>query len=328
MLPTIPELARLCGVSRGTVDRALNGRPDISDKTRAHVLKIAQQNGYVPNVLARSLVTGKSNTIAIVVFDLRNRHFAQMINAIQQNIFQAGYFSYICITEKDRKRETQILRDLAARKVDGIIIIPINKSPAFEEELLKLHVPTVTVSNRLSSKFSYVGADFRLACYEGMQAFYEKGYRNVSFICPCADEQDDVNAYAQIQRAKGYASFMNEHPEMHGSLITSYDYCDIILQSVHGRQEKIGFFCSSDYYALNILAFSRKQGLDVPKDFGLMGFDGIDTLDYIEKQLSTIVYPIENVGKSAAELLNRLIANADAPHDVFVDFAFRQGNTL
>ena len=124
MLPTIPELARLCGVSRGTVDRALNGRPDISDKTRAHVLKIAQQNGYVPNVLARSLVTGKSNTIAIVVFDLRNRHFAQMINAIQQSIFQAGYFSYICITEKDRKRETQILRDLAARKVDGIIIHP------------------------------------------------------------------------------------------------------------------------------------------------------------------------------------------------------------
>ena len=78
-------------------------------------------------------------------------------------------------------------------------------------------------------------------------------------------------------------------------------------------RKRLAFFGSSDYYALNILAFSRKQGLDVPKDFGLMGFDGIDTLDYIEKQLSTIVYPIENVGKSAAELLNRLIANAGRP---------------
>lgn len=326
---TIPDLAKLCGVSRGTVDRALNDRPGISKKTREYILSAARQNGYTPNVLARSLVTGKSNTIGIVVFDLRNRHFSQLICSIHERIAEAGYFSYICITEKNPEQERRLLRDLVGRNVEGIILMPINDSSAFEEELAGMHVPVVTVSNRLSDRFSYVGSDFFSACYQGMNSFYAKGYRQVSFICPCADGQAHGNAYAQIQRAKGYERFMADHLDMHGELITTYDYFDCILHQVQNSKERLGFFCSSDFYALNILHKAREHNLRIPEDFGLMGFDRIDTLDYLEKPLSTVAYPIEEVGLQSANLLLEQIANPGGKRqELLIDCSLIGGATL
>lgn len=326
---TVTDLAKICGVSRGTVDRALNGRPGISSQTRQYVLEVAKQNGYTPNVLARSLATGKSNTIGVVVFDLRNRHFAQLISAIQGRLTEAGYFSYICITEKDRARELQIVRDLAARKVEGIILMPINDSDRFEEEMGDLRIPVVAVSNRLSEHYPYVGSDFYAASYQGMNEFYTRGYRNVSFICPSVRNANAGNAYAQIQRAEGYRGFMREHPDMTGNLITDYDYFDDILREVAHSAERPGFFCSSDFYALNILHQAHEKGLRLPENFGLMGFDYIDTLDVLEKRLSTICYPIERVGRTAAELLMKSIATPDLlPEDVLIDCSIIPGQTL
>lgn len=324
---TIPELARLCRVSRGTIDRALNDRPGISEQTRARILRVAREHNYTPNKLARCLATGKTGTIGIVVFDLKNRHFAQLINAIEVRLANLGYISYICITDKDKQRELHIVSDLLSRNVEGLIIMPVNQPEDFDRAFGALKLPLVAVNNRLSPRFSYVGGDFASATYAAMTEFAAHGYRHISFICPAADPDRRENAYAQIERAKGYRRFMDDHGEISGRLITSKDYVEIILRDLQ-TTARPGYFCSSDYYALHILRQSHLRGLRIPQDFGLMGFDGIDTLDYLQQPLATIHYPPEAVGLAAIELLLKLMDKTAEPQEVLLSLSPVAGQSL
>jgi len=324
---TIPELARLCGVSRGTIDRAINDRPGINPETRKRILQIARENGYQPNLLARSLVTGKSNSIGIIFFDFRNRHFAQLVDAIGTYLARIGYNCYICISEKDKTRECQIVQDLLARNVEGIIIMPINHPEDFDERFGQISTPIVAVNNRLSDRFSYVGADFAQAVYQGMKHFYQRGYRYVSFICPPVRLEKEENAFAQSERVQGYLRFLREHPDMQGEVLTTYEFMDTIRRDLQTIDHP-GYFCSSDYYALQIRMEAQHLGLQIPKDFGLMGFDGIDTLDYIQPTLATVHYPAEEIGLAAIELLQKLMEGRKEPGKVLLPLTLREGQSI
>lgn len=124
---TTEDIARICGVSRGTVDRALNNRPGISPKTKEKVLKVAKELGYRPNMIACSLAKGHTMSIGVVVFDLNNEFFAQLLNSIEIRARELGYFTYLVLTQKDPKVEKECLSHLVDRNVDGIILFSINK---------------------------------------------------------------------------------------------------------------------------------------------------------------------------------------------------------
>lgn len=301
------ELARICNVSRGTVDRALHDRPGIKEETKAYILQMARERGYIPHLLASSLATGKTHTIGIIVFDLENRHFCQLVTAVQQQCSRRGVFCYICVSGKDQDQERRLVDDLISRRVDGLIIVPINQDASFCERLRNWGKPVVTVTNRLDGRFSFVGCDGGKAVYAGMQAFYDKGYRQVLFLCPPYRRLGKENLYAQEIRVDGFRRFCLDHPQMKGELIDQQDYLSVILQRIMQAREKIGVFCCSDHYALKVYRWARQQGFSVPREFGLMGFDGIDSLDYVEQRITTIFCPARQIGEiSAACLLDRM----------------------
>lgn len=326
---TTNEIAKICNVSRGTVDRALNGRAGINPKTKEMILQTAKELGYVPHLLASSLATGKTYTVGLVVFDLVSRHFAELVTSVQRNLLEKGIFCYICITGKDQDQETQLVSDLMARKVDGMIISPINDGPEFLAMLLKWGKPIVAVNNTLDERFSFVGGNSDLAVYKGMRYFFQKGYRDVLFVCPPYRRLGQENLYAQLIRVDGFQRFLRENTEMHGTLVSDESYLDIVLSLIQNHNTgKLGVFCSSDHYALKIYKAAREHGLSAPKDFGLMGFDGIDTLQYLDSRITTMYYPAEKIGDISANCLHQMIHGAKQPVHTVIDCPLVEGTTL
>ena len=310
---TTQELAEICNVSRGTVDRALNNRPGVSARTKQLILKTARECGYMPHLLASSLATGKTRTIGIIVFDLENRFFSQMVSAIQQRCLEYGYFCYVCMSNKDQEQEKKLIENLMQRKADGLILVSVNQGDAFCESLRRWEKPVVTVNNRLDDSFSFVGGNGSEAVYAGMELFYEKGYRDMVFLCPPYRRRGQENLYAQEVRVEGFRRFLTDHPQMRGELVVEKDYIDHVLQLIRASGEKkLGVFCASDHYALRLYKAAREQGLRAPRDFGLMGFDGIDMLDYFDQRITTVFYPSEKIGQLSADCLFRMIDGGES----------------
>lgn len=322
---TSADIARLCNVSRATVDRALKNKPGIAPDTRKKICDLANQYGYHPNYLARSLSTGHSAAVGTIVFDLYNQHFSYMVSAIERYFSKKGIFTYICISDKDKQRERQIIDHLVARQVDGILLLPINDSQEYQQYLHSLNVPIVVTSNRLGD-FPFVGSDNAGAAEAGMLYFFERGIRTVHFVCPPLRRKGLENIYAQEERANGYLNFMRAHPQMQGELIIDEDYLDRVEALIRSAEEKPGIFLSTDLYMLNVRRRLLDLGWDLNQCCSLMGFDGLDFLKHLTQRPPSIFYPAEAIGEEAARMLDCLMHGVPTPQEVLLPCPLLPGN--
>lgn len=132
---TTNDIARICQVSRTTVIRALNNQGRISKETKDRIVKTAEELGYRPDLLARGLVKGKTMYIGVVVFDVKNQYFAQMLSAIETEAQTRGYCVNITLHGKNREKEVDLIRKLVDYHVDGLILSPVNKGEHFNKFL-------------------------------------------------------------------------------------------------------------------------------------------------------------------------------------------------
>ncbi len=313
-MSTTHDIARLAGVSRATVDRVLNNRSYVNAETRKKVMQAIKELQYRPNFIASSLSRKRTNTIGIIVFDLGNRFIAQMADAAETHLRELGYFSHFVFTHKDMQTEVNCIRHLRERRVDGIIILPVGQDNTINE-LKGLSV--VTIGNRLDNLL-FVGIDEFEAGAMAARHIKEKGYESVVFVSPPLAEKDFNNVWAQEQR---YLGFISETPV---ELITEYSFENLLTGYIKG---KTAFFFSTDKYALRALLYFKKIGLKPCKDVGVMGFDNIDTLEYFEPKLNTVSFPIEMVGKTAAERVVAMIEGA-ASEDMLFNAVIVDGQTL
>jgi LacI family transcriptional regulator len=328
---TIKEIAALCGVSVGTVDRALNNRPGISPRTKAKILEVARQHNYRPDFLAQSLARGRTMTIGLILFDLYNRSFAQLANAVEASARERGYSVDLVLTDKDPAIERDVLRRLRDRKTDGIILFPINEGPEFEAFLRSLGTPLVTVCNRLSDDWDYVGIHDRQAMKEATQHVLERGYRHLVYICPPLAYRGVTNIYTQEERYHGFLEAVEAHrPEIGITVIEDRQYL-AALDALPLTGSKTAIMCSCDAYALEVLHYLRERRLRVPEDVGLIGFDHIDMLKYVQPQLTTVEYNVELMGREAVRLLlERIEAGPGAAErrEKIVEYAMIAGSSL
>jgi LacI family transcriptional regulator len=303
---TSKELARICGVSIGTVDRALNNRPEISQKTRERILRVSRDLGYRPHLVARSLKTGRTMTLGIVVFDLDNRFFAQLVNAVERAARDSSYFVYLTHSHHDLAQEQDCLEHLSGLNVDGILIVPTNKGAEFVRFIKGLHSPVVTIGNRLSQAVPFVGIQDREAMRRAVILTAEKGYRRIVYVSPPLSYKGKENIYEVEERLEG----MREAARELGipTVIVKEKSFKAPLQDAFVRRDlRTAIMCSSDIYALQCLELVRSWGMRVPEDVGLIGFDDIDILKYVRPALTTISYPIREMAAQAFALLKRLM---------------------
>lgn len=329
MRVTTKDIARICSVSVGTVDRALNNRPGISKKTKKRILQVAEQLNYQPDLRARSLVMGKTMTIGVVLFDLYNRSFAQLMNAIELRARESGYSIYITLTDKNPESEKKCIEDLVHRKVDGIILFTVNQGEHYDQYLNNFEIPIVTVFNYISDKWNYVGIQERSAMKDAVDYIISKNYKHFIYISPPLAYLGKTNIYTQEERLKGFLAGINENGINNEPVIIKHsDYIAALDAMDFVNKDKTAIICSCDLYALEVMRYCKAKGINIPEDVGVMGFDNIDMLKYVSPILSTVQYPIEEIGFKSVESLIHKIENGRFLSISLLDYQIIEGESI
>jgi LacI family transcriptional regulator len=303
---TSKELARICGVSIGTVDRAMNDRPGINPETKEKILRVSREVGYRPHLVARSLKTGKTMTVGIVVYDLDNRFFAQLVNAVERTAKESEYFVYLTLSDHDLSQERGCLEHLAGLSVDGILIVPTNRGNEFIQFLTSLHVPVVTIGNKISQAIPFVGIQDREAMRRAVELVAQKGYRRIIYVSPPLSYKGKENIYEVEERFEGFREAVKALA-VESVVLREKHFAGSLSDVVRNGHTRTAIMCTSDIYALQCLEHLSSWGMRVPEDVGLIGFDDIDILKYVKPALTTISYPVAEIAKQAFTLLKRLM---------------------
>ncbi len=269
---TAADLAALCGVSQGTVDRALHGRGEIKAETRERILRVAAEYGYRPNLSARRLAGGKSGLVGVVVFDLRNEYFSELIMHLEQRFCEAGLLPVIMFSNKNPETERLCVQKLCAMGVEGIVLLPVCNAPAFEAELAALEIPVVTVGNRLGG-LPHIGIDDRLAMYELCTHVMNDPKKRYVYYSPALAYEGE-NRYAQEQRHLGFLDAARNR----GITPETVSKNDILAGEFDANTFVIA---STDYYALRLIY----NGLPAAR---VTGFDNIGMLRSCRVSLVTV----------------------------------------
>lgn len=327
MSVTTKDIARICNVSRTTVNRAFTNTGRISKETKELILKTARELDYKPDLLASSVKKGKSSYIGVVVFDIKNQYFAQMLNAIEQEAEGRGYHVSISLHEKNPEKEREMLQRMDGYRVEGIILSPVSKSREFSDFLKKLKAPVVIVGNRIASDIPYVGIDEKSAAIEAVSSIAAHGYKKIIFVCPPLVDEESENIYSHLQRRDGFCEAVEKY-KIDGDIIAEWDYLDKINSLADELTPDTAFFCSGDIYALEIMKSLRMKHKKSGVDYGIMGFDNIDFLDYVVPRLSTIDNSIEAVASKAVDVLLSRIAGGVVEKETIIPYNIVEGDTL
>ena len=303
---TTAHLAEICGVSQGTVDRALHNRPGINPHTRERVLAAAERYGYVPNIHAQALSGGRSMLLGIVIPDLNNDYFSRLVMELEQLCRAAGYASVLMLSHKKTETEIDCLKRLAQIGVDGIVLCPMGQGADYISFLRTLHAPVIAVGNRLPG-VAFAGINDFAAMQTLTARLIERGYTELYYYAPVLTRRNTVNTDAQIQRFAGFTA-TTTNAAVTTALLDDHILRQTLTSSVPEHQRTV-IICPSDVYALyvrSVLAELHRT------DIGLCGFDDIRLLTQCGIPLSSVGVDDHAVAQAAVDF----ILHGTVPHEI------------
>lgn len=306
---TIKHVAQQAGVSQPTASLVLSGHPTarIAAATRARVLEVAKALGYQPNRVAQALARGRSYTIGVLVPDLRNPFFADVISGVERVAAEAGYAVLLC--EQTAVPAARHLEALRARQVDGLVIDAIGASELPDDALTGLNVVLV---DEPPGERPGVASDAAQAGALAAEHLLALGHTRVAFIGP-ADA-----AWATRMRERGFAQGVRHA----GLPIVSARWRRVAptiaggaqamraLLALPADQRPTAVFCANDLLALGAHKACAVAGVRLPQDCSIVGCDDIEMARLVTPELSTVMVPARALGARAARLL---LAELDAP---------------
>jgi len=319
----IVDIAEKANVSPGTVSKILKGTYIGSSETKNRVLKIAKELGYTPNLIASSLKSRKSRTIALIVPEISVPFFPELSRGVEDVARENEYNVILCSSNNDPIQEAKYLESLERRWVDGIIFSRIT-GDTFKEKIPRLlankvkmvFVDRVPVENKLP--IARVEIDNEKAAYSATEFLIKLGHKDIACIT------GPLNTRIAQQRLEGYKKALrdNDVPVNDELIVEGTFKLDSGFKGVNVLLERkvyfTAIFANNDLMAIGAIKALRKRNLRVPEDISVIGFDGIPLSEYIEPALTTVVQPIYEMGRTAARLLLEGIKKGVEPKDHIV----------
>ena len=321
-MANINDIAREANVSISTVSKVINDYPDVSEATKKKVFKIMKEHNYIPNSVARSLSTNRSQLLGIFFNynqqpGIHNMFFQEIIYGLEKVLGKKGY-DYVYFSEQRWQEEFQsnYLEKCRDRLVDGVIMLGVEKNESFFE-LIESEFPVVLIDQPLQRKnTSYISSNQQRGAREAVEYLYEMGHRKIGMVTGPAD-------FPPIHdRIEG---FKNAAQELGLSLRDEWLIEAVSFREQRGKEaaaeilkleEQPGaLFLHSDVLAIGALKQLRTAGVKVPADISLIGFDDIEICKYISPRLTTVSQNTYRIGEKAAELLLEMILFPDKEHE-------------
>lgn len=305
-------IAREVGVSKTTVYRALHNKGRIHPQTRERILHVAQELGYRPNLIARSLRVQKTSTIGLVVVGLTGWFYSHILEGIDGVAQSNQYGVLLACSYGFPDKEREIVQMLLDKRVDGLIIAPADpeENREFYEELLALQVPIVLIDRYIPGlPVDFVATNNELGGYLATRHLLKLGRRQIVFVSNGSRER---RATSVVGRFSGYERALAEFgigqtielgpglPDILPEEEYAYNAVDHYL-SEGGRMD--GAFAVNDDVAYGVIRALQAHGIRVPEDVSVVGFDDQDTSAFIFPPLTTVAQPMREIGQQAATLL-------------------------
>ena len=310
----LKDIARDLGISPMAVSKALRGHKDIGQETREKVLRRAKELNYRTNLIARSLVTGQSFLVGLVVPDLMQTFFAEIATAIARTLGPEGYHVVISHSGENPQTEIADIELLVSRNVDGLIIASAQDNSRF---LRKLKTPYVLIDRTISELgANYVGTQNDETGFVATQHLIEQGCVRIAHLRGphLSTGEERMDGYCRALKARGYS--------VRRELIVETGHDDTagfaaMQQLLKLKSRPDGVFCYNDPVAIGAMRAILKAGLNVPRDIALVGVANMRFSDALTVPLSTVDQCTEAVGVRAAQRLLRCMnGNKDAPPQV------------
>ena len=299
---TIRDVAAFADVSVSTASRALSGSGRIAIGTREKVRAAALSLGYQPNDLARSLHGKPTGTIAVLVPDITNPFFPELVTGIQLVANQHGGLLLLCQTFGNPATAVDELLNLRRKRCEGVILVGVQGGPDLAAAAGGMRIVTVDREADIPGA-SVVRTDHRRGGELATEHLIELGHEKIAHIA------GPLSLQVSQARCEGYRSAM-AHAGLvaDDSLVVEGDFLetggfDAIKQLRRRRQEFTAVFCGNDLTAIGAIRALDEVGLAVPEDVGVVGFDDIHLASYVRPALTTVHQPIRALGQRAAEML-------------------------
>lgn len=306
---TIKTIADNANLSVSTVSRVLSGQAKkyrISKSTEEKVLKIAKDQNYLPNQLARALRMKRTHTIGMIIPDISNPFFSSIARCVEIESRKAGYSVMICDSQEDTEIEKDSIKTLSTRKIDGMIICPVGNESKHINEISKRNIPIVTVDRFFPDlDLAYVVTDNYQGSIQAINHFISNGHRKIAFI------QGLPGSSVNKERLKGYkdALRMNNIP-INDFFIVGNNFGEQngyigakILLTGSGSKRPTGIFAGSNLISLGAIRAISEQNLKIPDDISMIAFDDQFYSGYLSTPMTTIGQKKEELGKISIRLL-------------------------
>jgi DNA-binding LacI/PurR family transcriptional regulator len=310
--PTIEEVASRAGVGRGTVSRVINGSPQVSSHAKAVVERAIDDLGYVPNKAARSLVTHRTDCVALVVSESRERFFAEpffgrIVPAVSSALSAAGLQLLFAIAQSPDERQ-RLERFLTRQHVDGAMLLSLHGEDPLPAHLEERGVPAVRVGRPMTPEVTYfVDADNTDGARQATDHLVGRGRRLVATIAGPQDMAVGVARLAGFRQIAGNAS-----PVEYGDF--SEESGAAAMRRLLDRWPELdAVFAASDPMAAGALRVLKAAGRRVPADVALVGFDDSAIARHTDPALSSVHQPAEQMGRELVRLLLARIHGEDVP---------------
>lgn len=323
---TVADVAALAGVSSATAARALGGYGTVSIGTRDRVLEAARSLGYRANSIARSMVTGHTSTLGLVVADIENPFFAAVTRGFSDIARTADYDVMVVNTDEEPARERAALSVLVSRRVDGVALAPASSHDA---EHLHAHVrsgrPLVLIDRSIRRLGTdVVGIDNRAAARLAVEHLLSAGHRRIAMLAGAGSsarpQPQDLrpSLMTGLDRIRGYrdalrAAGIGEQPEyLRVTHFRSSAAREEIRALLALPEPPTAVFCSDSLLSLGVLAGAGDAGASIPADLSLVAFDDADWMEVVTPAVTVMDQPAYDIGATAAERLLRRVSGDES----------------
>ncbi|GAC1312962.1 MAG: LacI family DNA-binding transcriptional regulator [Chloroflexota bacterium] len=313
-LATVEDIARAAGVSVATVSRVLNSNPKVAQATRRRVLKILDDVGYAPNNLARNLRARALRVFGLVIPDIRNPVYTSLHRGVEDVARGAGFFVLLANTDEQPERQADYLRMLLAERVAGVILVPAAGTQAQPvRALIRANIPVVALDRPLPDlDVDAVRPDRARGVELAVEHLLAHGHRAIGLV------NGPRELASAIERAHAFAAALHAHGlesrsewEACGDFREQGGYA--AARALLGREDRpTALVVANNLMALGTMRAALGLSLRVPDDVAMIAFDDTEWAPYLAPPLTTVAHPTHAIGRMAAELLERRLADPNA----------------
>lgn len=314
-MTTIRDVAKRAGVAPITVSRVLNHSGYVKPETRARVEQAAADLHYVPNMLAHSFRSNRTNTLALVVTDITNPFWTTVARGVEDVASTQGYSVFFCNTDENEAKQAQYLAALLRRRVDGVLLVPVTSSGEAVRTLLRQDVSVVVLDRRVDDvEVDVVRGDSVGGAYELVRHLTSLGHRAIALLSGPRDlsvSRERAAGYEQALRDSGIGV---DEALIEAGAFTVESGASMMAAILHRRADVTAFFAANNFIAAGALRTLRSMGRLVPDEMSVVVFDDLPGPIVSAPWLTVVAQPAYEMGRTATQrLLQRIAGDVTLP---------------